>query len=72
MALTLAAGLGALLGGVAITTPAKAAVIPNGSFGYGLPGPNSVDTTNIVSDTSQLTLGNDPPGAMITSFVDPL
>ncbi len=71
MALTLAVGLGAVLGGVAITTPAKAAVIPNGSFSYSLPGPNSVDTTDIASDTSQLTLGNGPPGAMITSFVDP-
>jgi hypothetical protein len=66
-----AAGLGAVLGSAAITMPANALVIPNGSFGYSLPGPNSVDTTNIASDTSQLTLGNGFPGAMITSFVDP-
>lgn len=46
-------------------------MIPNGSFSYSLPGSNSVDTTNITSDTSQLTLGNNFPGAMITSFVDP-
>ena len=51
--------------------PANALVIPNGSFSYSLPGSNSVDTTNIASDTSQLTLGNGFPGAMITSFVDP-
>ena len=67
-----AAGLGAVLGSAAITLPANAAfVIPNGSFSYSLPGSNSVDTTNIASDTSQLTLANGPPGAMITSFVDP-
>jgi hypothetical protein len=68
-----AAGLGVVLGSAAITMPANAAplVIPNGSFSYSLPGPNSVDTTNIASDTSQLTLGNGAPGAMITSFVDP-
>jgi hypothetical protein len=66
-----AAGLGAMLGSAAITMPANALVIPNGSFSYSLPGPNSVDTTNIASDTSQLTLGNGFPGAMITSFVDP-
>ncbi|HEV7997452.1 MAG TPA: PEP-CTERM sorting domain-containing protein [Stellaceae bacterium] len=67
-----AAGLGAVLGSAAITLPANAAlVIPNGSFSYSLPGSNSVDTTNIASDTSQLTLANGPPGAMITSFADP-
>src|SRR4051795_1337555 len=66
-----AAGLGAVLGSAAITMPASALVIPNGSFSYSLPGPNSVDTGNIGSDTSQLTLGNGFPGAMITSFVDP-
>ena len=66
-----AAGLGAVLGSAAITMPANALVIPNGSFSYSLPGSNSVDTTNIASDTSQLTLANGPPGAMITSFVDP-
>ncbi len=67
-----AAGLGAVLGSAAITLPANAAlVIPNGSFSYSLPGSNSVDTTNIASDTSQLTLRNNFPGAMITSFVDP-
>jgi hypothetical protein len=66
-------GFGAALVGGAIIAPALAfaAVIPNGSFSYSLPGPNSVDTTNIASDTSQLTLGNGFPGAMITSFVDP-
>jgi hypothetical protein len=69
--LIVAAGLGAVLGSAALTMPAVALVIPNGSFGYSLPGPNSVDTTNIASDTSQLTLGNGSPGAMITSFVDP-
>ena len=55
-----------------ITLPANAAlVIPNGSFSYSLPGSNSVGSTDITSDTSQLTLGNNSPGAMITSFVDP-
>ena len=66
-----AAGLGAVLGSAAITMPANALVIPNGSFSYSLPGPNSVDTTNIASDTSQLTLSNNFPVATITTFVDP-
>ena len=56
-----AAGLGAVLGSATITLPANAAlVIPNGSFSYSLPGSNSVDTTNITSDTSQLRLDIPP------------
>lgn len=37
-ALVGAAGLGAVLGNAAITMPANALVIPNGSFSYSLPG----------------------------------
>jgi hypothetical protein len=64
-----ATGLAAVLGSAAITPPANATVVPNGSFSFSFPGTNTVDTTNITSDTSQLVLGGGP--GMITSFVDP-
>jgi hypothetical protein len=70
-----AIGLAASLG-VVIAVPANAApaptVEPNGSFSFSTPGPNSVDSTNISSTTTLLTLGTAFPGSgSITSFVDP-
>jgi hypothetical protein len=64
-------GMAALLG-AALATPAAAALVaPNGSFSFSTPGPNTVDTTDITSATTLLTLGNGFPGMLITSFVDP-
>jgi hypothetical protein len=74
MALTLigAIGLGAVLGGMAITRPANALVAPNGSFSFSWPAGNTVNSTNIGTSTTLLSLSSTFPfDGSITSFIDP-
>jgi len=67
-----AAGFALALGGAVVTVPAHAApVTPNGSFNFSIPAGSTVNTTNIASATTSLSLGNTFPGALVTSFVDP-
>jgi hypothetical protein len=63
-------GVGLL--GVPITSPADAAVAPNGSFGFSWLAGNSVNTGDIASTTTSLSLSAAFPGVgSVTSFVDP-
>ena len=56
----------------AMTVPANATVIPNGSFDFSWPAGNSVDTGDIASTTTLLSLSTAFPGVgSVTSFVDP-
>jgi hypothetical protein len=65
-------GVAAALAAATPAMPAAAALVsPNGSFSFSTPGPNGVNTTDITSATTLLTLGNGFPGMLITSFVDP-
>lgn len=67
-----AAGLGAVLIGAAITMPANATVIPNGSFSFSWLAGNTVNTTNIASTTTSLSLSTAFPGnGTVASFIDP-
>jgi hypothetical protein len=65
------AGVAVALTVAAVDSPANATVTPNGKFSYSVPATNTVDTGDIASTTTSLTLGNGFPGAMITSLVDP-
>lgn len=76
--LTLAGAMGfaASLIGATIAVPANAApaptVEPNGSFNFNWPAGNSVDTGDIASTTTSLSLSTAlPEVGTITSFVDP-
>ena len=66
----------ALLGAASLVaallgTAANAAPVPaNGSFSYSIPVPNVVNTGDIETTTTMLTLG-DLPGMFVTAFVDP-
>jgi PEP-CTERM motif len=56
----------------AITVPANATVIPNGSFSFSWPAGNSVNTGDIASSTTSLSLSTAfPMLGSVTSFVDP-
>jgi hypothetical protein len=58
--------------GAVITVPANATVAPNGSFSFSWLAGNSVNTDNIASTTTSLSLSTAFPGVgTITSFVDP-
>ena len=58
--------------GAVITVPANATVAPNGSFSFSWLAGNSVNTDNIASTTTSLSLSTASPGVgTITSFVDP-
>jgi hypothetical protein len=58
--------------GAVITVPANATVAPNGSFGFSWLAGNSVDTGDIASTTTSLSLSTAFPGVgSVTSFVDP-
>jgi hypothetical protein len=60
------------LAGAAIFNPANATVAPNGSFDFSWLAGNSVDTGDIASTTTSLSLSTALPGVgTITSFVDP-
>lgn len=63
-----AMGFAASLIGLTIAAPANAAAVPNGSFTYSLPGPNTVNTGNIASTTTSLSIGGT---SIIGSFTDP-
>ncbi len=72
--LAASAGLISALLYAAISAPANAAVMPNGSFTFSLPGPNVVNTGNppppgnISSNTTALTVAG---ASTIGSFADP-
>jgi len=58
--------------GAVIAVPANATVIPNGSFDFSWPAGNSVDTGDIASTTTLLSLSTAFPGnGTVTTFVDP-
>src|SRR5277367_2367943 len=58
--------------GAVITVPANATVAPSGSFGFSWLADNSVNTGDIASTTTSLSLSTASPGVgTITSFVDP-
>jgi hypothetical protein len=67
-----AAGIAAAIAGAALPVAVNAGVTPNGSLSYSITGPNTVDSGNIASGTTQLSLGEfNFPGPMVTSLVDP-
>src|SRR5271170_2389137 len=67
-----AMGFAATLLGVTTAVPANATVAPNGSFGFSWLAGNSVNTGDIASTTTSLSLSTAFPGVgTITSFVDP-
>src|SRR5271170_3510264 len=58
--------------GAVTTVPANATVAPNGSFGFSWLADNSVNTGDIASTTTSLSLSTASPGVgSVTSFVDP-
>jgi hypothetical protein len=67
-----AIGFAATLLGLTTAIPANATVAPNGLFDFSWPAGNSVDSTNIATSTTLLSLSTAFPfDGSITSFVDP-